>query len=122
VALKAVGRISKSFTTRSHEQKSSWSHPQKNGHSLGKKPYLTCIKEEMGQTQPQLYGTLYFFVRKTTDRPGVLAACLIPTTFVGHPYWKEENPAAKANQKIHFLKNLAMLGGLLVVIGGEGVS
>lgn len=52
---------------------------------------------------------------------GVLAACLIPTTFVGHPYWKEENPAAKANQKIHFLKNLAMLGGLLVVIG-EGVS
>lgn len=53
---------------------------------------------------------------------GVLAACLIPTTFVGHLYWKEENPAAKANQKIHFLKNLAMLGGLLVVIGGEGVS
>jgi putative oxidoreductase len=52
----------------------------------------------------------------------VLAACLIPTTFVGHLYWKEENPAAKANQKIHFFKNLAMLGGLLVVIGGEGVS
>jgi putative oxidoreductase len=53
---------------------------------------------------------------------GVLAACPIPTTFVGHPYWKEENPTAKANQKIHFFKNLAMLGGLLVVIGGEGVS
>jgi hypothetical protein len=35
---------------------------------------------------------------------------------------KEENPAAKANQKIHFFKNLAMLGGLLVVLGGEGVS
>jgi putative oxidoreductase len=52
----------------------------------------------------------------------VLAACLIPTTFVGHLYWKEENPAAKANQKIHFFKNLAMLGGLLVVIGGEGIS
>lgn len=53
---------------------------------------------------------------------GLLAACLLPTTFVGHPYWKEENPAAKANQKIHFFKNLAMLGGLLVILGEESVS
>lgn len=46
----------------------------------------------------------------------VLVATLIPTTFVGHPYWQEENPANRAGQQIHFFKNLAMLGGLLVVL------
>jgi len=28
-------------------------------------PYSTYRKEEIGQAQPQLYGTSYFFVRKT---------------------------------------------------------
>ena len=45
----------------------------------------------------------------------VLAATLIPTTFVGHPFWQETNPANRANQQIHFLKNVAALGGLLLV-------
>src|SRR5215469_1777366 len=46
----------------------------------------------------------------------ILAALLIPTTIVGHPFWKIENPADQANQRVHFLKNLAMLGGLLTVL------
>ena len=45
-----------------------------------------------------------------------LLGCLIPTTFVGHPYWQEDEPATKAGQKIHFMKNVAMIGGLLVVL------
>jgi uncharacterized membrane protein YphA (DoxX/SURF4 family) len=45
-----------------------------------------------------------------------LIGTLIPTTFVGHPFWKEEEPGARAGQQIHFLKNLAMLGGLLLVL------
>jgi len=43
-----------------------------------------------------------------------LAATLPPTSFVGHPYWNETDPAARANQRIHFLKNLSMTGGLLM--------
>jgi putative oxidoreductase len=45
-----------------------------------------------------------------------LVATLIPTTFVGHPFWQEQDPAMRANQRIHFLKNLAMIGGLLAVL------
>ncbi|MCW2749308.1 MAG: hypothetical protein JWR83_418 [Aeromicrobium sp.] len=44
----------------------------------------------------------------------VLAATMPPTTFVGHAYWNETDPAMKANQRIHFLKNLSMTGGLLM--------
>ena len=43
-----------------------------------------------------------------------LAATLPPTSVVGHPYWNETDPAARANQRIHFLKNLSMTGGLLM--------
>jgi putative oxidoreductase len=44
----------------------------------------------------------------------VLAASLLPTTAAGHQFWNETDPAARANQKIHFFKNLSMLGGLLL--------
>lgn len=43
-----------------------------------------------------------------------LAATLPPTTFAGHSYWNETDPAARANQRIHFLKNISMTGGLLM--------
>jgi putative oxidoreductase len=43
-----------------------------------------------------------------------LALSLPPTTVAGHPYWNETDPATRANQRIHFLKNLSMTGGLLM--------
>ena len=43
-----------------------------------------------------------------------LAASLVPTTLAGHRFWEETDPAAKADQRMQFLKNLAMLGGLLL--------
>lgn len=46
-----------------------------------------------------------------------LIGSLIPTTFVGHPFWREDDPARAANQRTQFLKNVAMLGGLLVYLG-----
>ncbi len=45
-----------------------------------------------------------------------LAATLIPTTIAGHPFWKEEDPKARTQQRIHFLKNVGMFGGLLVLL------
>jgi putative oxidoreductase len=43
-----------------------------------------------------------------------LATTVPPTTFAGHQYWNETDPAARANQRIHFLKNMSMTGGLLM--------
>jgi uncharacterized membrane protein YphA (DoxX/SURF4 family) len=43
-----------------------------------------------------------------------LACSLVPTTIAGHAFWQEHDPAQRAGQRIHFLKNLAMLGGLLL--------
>jgi uncharacterized membrane protein YphA (DoxX/SURF4 family) len=44
-----------------------------------------------------------------------LAASLVPTTLAGHRFWEQEDEAARAQQTIQFLKNAAMLGGLLLV-------
>ena len=43
-----------------------------------------------------------------------LAATMPPTTLTGHRFWEETDPAARTNQRIHFLKNLAITGGLLM--------
>jgi len=43
-----------------------------------------------------------------------LAATLVPTTLAGHPYWEAKDDQERAQQRIHFLKNLTMLGGLLI--------
>jgi uncharacterized membrane protein YphA (DoxX/SURF4 family) len=47
----------------------------------------------------------------------VLAATLLPTTAAGHRFWEETDPAAKAQQRLHFFKNVSMLGGLLISSG-----
>lgn len=43
-----------------------------------------------------------------------LAVSLVPTTFAGHPFWNIADPAQRAQQRVHFLKNTAILGGLLI--------
>ena len=44
----------------------------------------------------------------------ILAGSLAPTTAVGHQFWNQTDPAARKNQRIHFLKNLSIAGGLLM--------
>ena len=43
-----------------------------------------------------------------------VAATMGPTTVAGHRFWEETDPAARTNQTIHFLKNVAITGGLLM--------
>ncbi|MGE5290879.1 MAG: DoxX family protein [Micromonosporaceae bacterium] len=43
-----------------------------------------------------------------------IAATLVPTTLAGHRFWEAEDEQERAQQRIHFLKNLSMLGGLLI--------
>jgi putative oxidoreductase len=44
----------------------------------------------------------------------VLAASLAPTTLAGHRFWEQDDSADRAAQRIHFLKNVGLLGGLLI--------
>jgi uncharacterized membrane protein YphA (DoxX/SURF4 family) len=44
----------------------------------------------------------------------VLAGSLVPTTLAGHRFWEEEDEAQRKQQRMHFFKNLSMLGGLLL--------
>jgi putative oxidoreductase len=44
----------------------------------------------------------------------VLAAVLVPTTVFGHAFWAAEG-TARQEQLAHFIKNLAVLGGLVAM-------
>ena len=44
----------------------------------------------------------------------VLVGSLVPTTVAGHRFWEELDETARKQQEIHFLKNLSMLGGLVL--------
>jgi putative oxidoreductase len=43
-----------------------------------------------------------------------LAASLVPTTLAGHRFWEEYEPGRRTTQRIAFLKNVSMLGGLVL--------
>jgi len=50
-----------------------------------------------------------------------LIGSLVPTTIGGHAFWEQEDPAARSAHQIHFLKNVGLIGGLLMFLaGGKG--
>jgi putative oxidoreductase len=51
----------------------------------------------------------------------VLIASLVPTTAAGHRFWEEHDPAKRKAQQLHFVKNAAIAGGLvLAAVDTEG--
>lgn len=46
----------------------------------------------------------------------MMIGSLAPTTIVGHPFWKSENEGVRQAQVTQFLKNLGLIGGLLLVL------
>jgi putative oxidoreductase len=46
----------------------------------------------------------------------MLIGSLIPTTLVGHAFWKEQSDQGRQMQLTQFLKNLGLIGGLLMVL------
>jgi uncharacterized membrane protein YphA (DoxX/SURF4 family) len=51
----------------------------------------------------------------------LLAGSLVPTTLAEHRFWEEADPERKTEQRAHFLKNLGLLGGLvLAAVDTEG--
>ena len=44
----------------------------------------------------------------------LLAGSIVPTTLAGHRFWEHTDPKERFGQLSHFLKNLGLLGGLLL--------
>lgn len=52
---------------------------------------------------------------------GLLAAFLVPTSLLMHDFWNEKEAQGRQMQVVNFLKNLAIVGGLLeVAVRGSG--
>ena len=49
-----------------------------------------------------------------------LAASLVPTTYAAHRFWDEMDEEQRARQRIQFLKNASMLGGLILAAADTG--
>jgi putative oxidoreductase len=49
-----------------------------------------------------------------------LAVSLVPTTIARHPFWTEQDPQRRTEQRIHFAKNMGLLGGLLLAAADTG--
>lgn len=43
-----------------------------------------------------------------------LAATLLPVTVAGHPFWQFKDKESRQAQRVQFMKNLGLLGGLLL--------
>ena len=43
-----------------------------------------------------------------------IAASLLPTTYAGHRFWETDDKQERTQQRIHFLKNVSIFGGLLI--------
>ena len=42
---------------------------------------------------------------------GMIGAFLLGVTPSMHDFWKQDDPQAKVNEQIHFMKNIALIGG-----------
>ncbi len=49
-----------------------------------------------------------------------VAGAMVPTTLAGHSFWTDEDPGKAKQNRIQFLKNVGMIGGLLVVAATSG--
>lgn len=50
-----------------------------------------------------LYGTI------------IILLFLLPSTFMGHRFWSIKNKKEKNNQMQHFIKNISLIGGALII-------
>ncbi|WP_233289425.1 DoxX family membrane protein [Kitasatospora sp. MBT63] len=67
-------------------------------------------------------GALLATGRLTRPAALALAATLVPVTLAGHRFWEIKDDEERAQQRIHFLKNLSMCGGLLLAVADSGAG
>jgi len=62
----------------------------------------------------QFVGGLLLMTGLRRPAAAALAASLVPTTLAGHRFWEHHDPQQRTQQQIHFMKNLGLMGGLLL--------
>lgn len=64
-----------------------------------------------------LVGGLGFVLDMYIQQSAVLLVLfLVPTSFIMHAFWKDTDPMHKMNNQINFMKNLALVGALLMFL------
>ena len=58
---------------------------------------------------------IIFNIQKTISLILILGF-LVPVTYKMHQFWKKENPAEKNSEMIAFLKNVALIGAVLLMM------
>lgn len=82
-----------------------------------KLPYLPEDTEQLIRINGAVQvgaGVLLALGRLPRLSAALLAGSLVPTTLAGHRFWEEEDETKRAQQRIHFFKNVSMLGGLVL--------
>jgi putative oxidoreductase len=59
-------------------------------------------------------GTLFALGKFPRLSALLLAGSIVPTTLAGHRFWEHDDPKERSGQLSHLLKNLGLLGGLLI--------
>jgi putative oxidoreductase len=65
-------------------------------------------------------GTLLAFGKLPRLSAAALAVSLVPTTAAAHRFWEQTDKQQKKQQKIQFLKNVGLLGGLIFAANDRG--
>ena len=71
----------------------------------------------LGTGALMILGGLGFILQMYFQESAVLLLIfLVPTTFMMHQFWKVSDPAHKMNEQINFMKNIALIGALLMML------
>jgi len=68
----------------------------------------------------QVAGGLLLVTRMHRLGALALVGSVIPTTMAGHRFWEIDDPEQRQHQQVQFLKNLGLLGGLLLAAADTG--
>ncbi|QRY45177.1 DoxX family protein [Mycolicibacterium nivoides] len=77
--------------------------------------FVTPGLVRLGGVVQALAGIAVILGIRTTVAAGMLAVFLVVATLTMHRFWAAEDPAERASEQAHFLKNVALIGGALVV-------
>ena len=64
-------------------------------------------------------GLLVVSGRSPRTAVALLGPTLVTATVVGHPFWNETDQAKRRDHEIHWMKNLGLLGGLILLVARD---
>jgi putative oxidoreductase len=96
-----------------------WAHVSKRDQMV---PFGKMIGAPMAEISVPLTGAMMLVggaligLGVWADLGALLLVAFLPVAgYLGHAYWKETDPMARASQKAHFWKNIALAGAALFV-------